>query len=286
MNLTPSDDQEQLRAATERWLEDNLPIGRPRGQDASAWAQLEDMGWLTVTRDGLDHGTEALLFAELGRFLAPVAMISTAVARRWTSLDGKVALAVGSRLLDPEGASGALGLFERAVGHHVIGPIEARPGLDQLTPIADRGDTRPQPVEGKDAALHLRLLAAAFAVGCAEAAAIMATDYAKLREQFGRPIGAFQAIKHMCVDMAVRAAVARSQLLFAACALDGGEPDRAFHVAAAKRLADDAALMSGGAAIQVHGGIGMTDEAHPHLTLKRAHLLRFVAPVETGELLV
>jgi alkylation response protein AidB-like acyl-CoA dehydrogenase len=85
--------------------------------------------------------------------------------------------------------------------------------------------------------------------------------------------------------MVVRSAVARSQLYFAACALDADAPDAAFHVAAAKRLADTACLDNGRANIQVHGGIGMTDEAAPHLCLKRAHLLSFIAPVSTADLL-
>jgi alkylation response protein AidB-like acyl-CoA dehydrogenase len=128
------------------------------------------------------------------------------------------------------------------------------------------------------AALHLQLLAAAYGVGCADAALDMAAEYAKIREQFERPIGWFQALKHICSDMAVRCAVARSQLYYAACALDASEADAAFHIASAKQLADQAALENGRANIQVHGGIGMTDEAYPHLCLKRAHLLSFIAP--------
>ena len=135
------------------------------------------------------------------------------------------------------------------------------------------------------APLHLQLLTAAYAVGCADAARDMAADYAKLRQQFDRPIGWFQALKHICSDMAVRAAVARSQLYYAACALDAGDADAAFHIAAAKRLADQAALDNGRANIQVHGGIGMTDEAAPHLCLKRAHLLQFIAPANAALLL-
>ncbi|MDP3781982.1 MAG: acyl-CoA dehydrogenase family protein [Sphingopyxis sp.] len=106
-----------------------------------------------------------------------------------------------------------------------------------------------------------------------------------MRQQFDRPIGSIQAIKHNCSDMAVRAAVARSQLYYAACALDAGHADAAFHITAAKLLADQAALDNGRANIQVHGGIGMTDEAAPHLCLKRAHLLQFIAPADAALLL-
>src|SRR3546814_14468387 len=85
----------------------------------------------------------------------------------------------------------------------------------------------------------------------------MAAAYAQVREQFERPIGWFQAIKHLCADMAVRCAIARSQLYYAACALDAGDAGAAFHVAAAKRLADQAALDNGRANIQLPGGIGL-----------------------------
>jgi len=113
----------------------------------------------------------------------------------------------------------------------------------------------------------------------------MAAGYAAIREQFGKAIGSFQGVKHPCADMAVRSAVARSQLYFAACAFDAGAADLAFHVGAAKRLADGAALDNARSNIQVHGGIGMTDAANPHLLLKRAHLLQFVAPIATAVLL-
>lgn len=76
----------------------------------------------------------------------------------------------------------------------------------------------------------------------------------------------------------MRSAVARSQLYYAAAALDADDPEAEFHVAAAMRLADQGAIENGRANIQVHGGIGMTDEAYPHLCLKRAHLLSFIAP--------
>src|SRR3546814_12281085 len=92
------------------------------------------------------------------------------------------------------------------------------------------------------ATLHRQILAAAYAIGAADAARDMAAAYAQVREQFERPIGWFQAIKHLCADMAVRCAIARSQLYYAACALDAGDAGAAFPVAAAKRPAAPAAL--------------------------------------------
>lgn len=297
MDLTPDTEQQALLAATADWCRDHLPLEQARARPAGLWTQLEAMGWTAMAGPdmGLDHATEALVFAELGRHLAPVGLISSAVAARWTDYSGKTALALldnhvsGGRLrvLDPVGAGQMLGL----AGHLVAGcPLPSNlggePGLDLSVPIAHLDPAPPlSPLGDPRAGLHLQLLTAAFAVGCADAARDMAADYAKVREQFDRPIGWFQALKHICADMAVRAAVARSQLYFAACALDADADDAAFHAAAAMRLAEQAAIENGRANIQVHGGIGMTDEAYPHLCLKRAHLLSFIAPARREAIL-
>ncbi|WP_242123914.1 acyl-CoA dehydrogenase family protein [Sphingobium sp. Sx8-8] len=294
MDLTPSEDQTAYQTATADWCRDHMPLEEARSRRPGLWSSLTEMGWIGMTAPdtGLDHATEALVFAELGRFLAPVALLSSAVGARWTGSGDKAAIALpapdgSARLIDADGAASAVGLFDGELGSFALpGSLAAAPSLDLSATVA-RLDALPSIARVNDprAVLHLRLLSAAFAIGAADAARDMATGYAKIREQFGRPIGWFQAIKHICADMAVRAAVARSQLYYAACALDAGESDAAFHVAAAKRLADQAAIDNGRANIQVHGGIGMTDEAAPHLCLKRAHLLQFIAPADMTQLL-
>ena len=292
MDLTPNSEQEALLSATADWCRDNLPLDQARHRPANLWGQLEAMGWTAMTAPdlALDHASEALVFAELGRHLAPVGLLSSAVAARWSPHGGKAALALPgpvTRLFDPHGATQALGL----VGHLAAvtalpADLDGEPGLDLTSALAHL-DPAPtfEALPDPRTALHLQLLSAAFAVGCADAARDMAADYAKLREQFERPIGWFQALKHLCSDMAVRCEVARSQLYFAAAALDAGDADTAFHIAAAKQLADQAAIDNARANIQVHGGIGMTDEAYPHLCLKRAHLLTFIAPARRAVLL-
>ena len=283
MDLTPNEDQVALRETAMRWLGENLPLSEARKRNPAQLREMTAMGWIGMTSPdvGFDHASEALVFAEMGRHLAPLAALSTAVAARWLGTEGKVALAIG------EGAATALGLWDGVAGSIALPEsLENGAGLDLSTTLTvlDKAPA-PTPINDPRAARHLALLAAAYALGCAEGARDMAADYALIREQFERQIGAFQAIKHMCADMAVRSAVARSQLYYAACALDEDSADSAYHVAAAKRLADRAALENTRTNIQVHGGIGMTDEANPHLLLKRAHLLAFVAPVATEELL-
>jgi alkylation response protein AidB-like acyl-CoA dehydrogenase len=301
MDLTPNDEQIAFQTATADWCRDNMALEGARARPEGQWAELEAMGWTGMTAPGmdLDHATEALVFAELGRFLAPIGLISTAVASRWfpDAAKGKVALALAAsepaplRVLDPAGSGavlmgepGGLRLFD--LPDSSAHTKTHAPTID-LSTLQSRHEWTTSLWTGDDPAppLHLQLLSAAYAVGCADAARDMAADYARLREQFDRPIGWFQALKHICSDMAVRAAAARSQLYFAACALDENAADVAFHVAAAKRLADQAALENGRANIQVHGGIGMTDEAAAHLPLKRAHLLQFIAPAAREALL-
>jgi len=96
-----------------------------------------------------------------------------------------------------------------------------------------------------------------------------ATEYAKTRLQFGRPIGSFQAIKHRCADMLVGVEFAKSAAYAAATALaeDGGVDEAA---AIAKSYCSEAFFQAAGDSIQIHGGMGFTWEADAHLYFKRA----------------
>jgi alkylation response protein AidB-like acyl-CoA dehydrogenase len=95
-------------------------------------------------------------------------------------------------------------------------------------------------------------------------------DYAKQRMQFGRPIGSFQAYKHMLADMMVQIEASRSAALYAAAAIDenGDELDEACHIA--RLWASDCYRHCAGEAIQLHGGIGFTWDHHAHLYFRRA----------------
>jgi 3-oxochol-4-en-24-oyl-CoA dehydrogenase len=116
------------------------------------------------------------------------------------------------------------------------------------------------------------VLVSAEAAGAAHDCVDTATAYAKDRLQFGRPIAMFQAVKHHCANMAVAARRACDQANFAAVAVDDQREDAAFQVDCALLVAGTAALENSGKNIQVHGGIGFSDEADPHLLLKRAQL--------------
>jgi alkylation response protein AidB-like acyl-CoA dehydrogenase len=118
------------------------------------------------------------------------------------------------------------------------------------------------------------VLAAAYLTGLAAAAAALATEHAKTREQFGKPIGVNQAIKHACVDMEIAASAAQAQTFFAAIALADGRTDALLQVLSAATVAGSAAVDNASAGIQVFGGMGYTFENDMHLYLKRAHVFR------------
>jgi alkylation response protein AidB-like acyl-CoA dehydrogenase len=102
----------------------------------------------------------------------------------------------------------------------------------------------------------------------------MAVEYAKDRKQFGRPIGAYQAVSHTCAQMLLETEGARSTVLYAAWALDHEPSSGALAAAMAKAYAGDAGWRVPAAALQVHGGIGFTWEHDLHLWLKRGRANR------------
>jgi alkylation response protein AidB-like acyl-CoA dehydrogenase len=119
----------------------------------------------------------------------------------------------------------------------------------------------------------LDLAAAALAaeqVGGAEACLEMAVGYAKVRRQFGRPIGSFQAIKHLCAGMLVKVEAARSAAYYAAAVAEAGTDDLRTAAALAKSYCSEAFFHCASENIQVHGGIGFTWEHDAHLFFKRA----------------
>src|SRR3954447_8974609 len=119
-----------------------------------------------------------------------------------------------------------------------------------------------------------RVILSAEAVGVARGATEMAADYAKVREQFGRVIATFQAVKHHCANMAVATEVATATTWDAARGAAAGGDQRALTAAVAATVAGEAAYLCANLNQQVHGGIGMTWEHDAHLYLRRATVLR------------
>ena len=152
--------------------------------------------------------------------------------------------------------------FSRALADAHLADVAARPGM-----MLDGGIGR----QVRDLAA---MLAAAEASGVATWCSQTATEYARTRQQFGRPIGSFQAIKHLCAQMLCRAELATAAAWDAACAADQGSDELSLAAAAAAAVALDAAVANAKDCIQVLGGIGFTWEHDAHLYLRRALSLR------------
>jgi alkylation response protein AidB-like acyl-CoA dehydrogenase len=160
-----------------------------------------------------------------------------------------------------------------------LGATRLHKPLDPLTP-AWRIDELPAGtnIAGPDVAADLRVrgavLTSALQLGLAEGACDLAVAYAKERQQFGKIIGQFQAVKHLCADMLSRVEVCRAAVYMAGVCLDDpevGDPARAASVA--RVLADAASSDNGRDCVQVHGGMGYTWEVDAHLFVKRAWVL-------------
>ncbi len=281
------------------------------GLDAEVWRAAGELGWFGLATPeaagGAGYGLPeaALLFIELGRALAPGPWLGTVLAAPLAPRGAATEVLAGACRVavidDPEERLGAGASLDGEAPHVpdagaaqallVLGRravrwcaadargVAIRPAasLDPTRRLARVGfAAAPATVLDADAArvrLEAAVLVAAEAVGVAERTLELSVEYAKVRQQFGRPIGAFQAIKHRCADMAVRTEAARALMLYAAVALRDGEPDAAPAVHGAKMLAGRAALANATDNIQNHGGMGYTWEADAHLYLKRAHLL-------------
>ncbi|MBP1688050.1 MAG: acyl-CoA dehydrogenase [Deltaproteobacteria bacterium] len=115
-----------------------------------------------------------------------------------------------------------------------------------------------------------RVLLSAEMCGGAQKVLDMSVDYAKVREQFGRPIGSFQAIQHKCANMLLQTESAKSATHYAAVALANDAPDAHLAACMAKAYCSDAYRLIAAEGIQIHGGIGFTWEHDMHLYFKRA----------------
>jgi alkylation response protein AidB-like acyl-CoA dehydrogenase len=149
--------------------------------------------------------------------------------------------------------------------------------LAGIEPLRFRTDARSVAATLRDRAA---VAVACDSLGIAGAMLDATVAYVAIREQFGRPVGSFQAVKHACADMLVQVTVARALVRIAADEVAAGQPDAGAAVSRAKAYAGDAAVAVAGSAMQLHGGIGYTWESRIHAHLKRAMLDRslFGAP--------
>jgi alkylation response protein AidB-like acyl-CoA dehydrogenase len=159
---------------------------------------------------------------------------------------------------------------------------DTRIGLDRLRPLSTvhLADARGRLLGDAAAAARavdvLRVALAVEAVGVAQWCLDTTVAYLKTREQFGRPIGSFQALQHRASELAVELSAATSTAYYAAWAVDGAPDELPVVAPLAKSACTESAYRIAGEAIQMHGGIGFTWEHDAHLYFKRATALRLL----------
>jgi alkylation response protein AidB-like acyl-CoA dehydrogenase len=288
VNLELSEDQVALRDGIRAVAEGRFPMTRVRqGFDRAMWDDLADAGALSLLSDGFTEPDAAVVLEVLGEALVPGPIVDGIVAHT-VQPDGVVAIEKRPKPFEPlvlehlDGIDTLLVYDDAGVWRLDPATIEhepvARP-LDPLTP-ASRVVELPEGEPVGDAAVARRwqreaaVFTAAYLVGMAQRLTDLSVAYAKDRQQFDRPIGSFQAIKHLLADMLVRTEVARAAVYAAAAHLAApDEPGLDRAVSTAKAMAGDAGIANGKTATQVHGGMGYTWEVDVHLYLKRAWVL-------------
>ena len=303
MDFELSADQVTLRDELRRVLDVSCSsearraaMSYPGGVDRGLWQALAEMGVFSLCLPEADGGVglgwadATVVFEELGRALVPGPAIATFLAA--PLVDGA---ATGNAVVGAVDRGTPM-LVEHLDGIDVL-LVVGSDGIGRVDPNAVEGTSLPRPLDPlspvhlverfgeastvADAAAATRwrrdgaLLAAAAQVGIAAGALELAVAYAKQRQQFGRIIGSFQAIKHMLADALAEVETARAAVQAAAVEVDEDTPadvvGRA--VAGARILASAAAEHSANTCIQVHGGMGFTWELDAHLFLKRSLLL-------------
>jgi alkylation response protein AidB-like acyl-CoA dehydrogenase len=172
------------------------------------------------------------------------------------------------------GRGGALAALTAGAPGMIVEPSETMDVGQRDTAIRFAG-ARGEPMPGGLAAVEAMLAHAAVGscaemLGAARRSMEMSVEYAKTREQFGQPIGSFQAVKHLCAEMLDEVEHSYAATYYAAWALDASADDAASAASVAKAFVSESARKVCGDAIQVHGGIGFTWEFDLHFYFKRA----------------
>jgi alkylation response protein AidB-like acyl-CoA dehydrogenase len=316
MNFQLNDDQQAIQRTAREFLADayrreevrRLALESDEPFSEEGWRRICELGWPALLVDeehgGLGLGVVelAVVQEEMGAALAPAPFLSTVSAaaliaragsdeqrERWLpalaagEARGTVATLAGDDcwLAVPDAAGADVVVVSADGGWGLLTAFDARPtgGLDPTRPlwsVSASGEPERLPGDAEGARDVIAVALAAESVGVAQRAMEMAVDYAKERRQFGRPIGAYQAVSHPCAQMLLEVEGARSTVLYAAWALDHEPESGPLAASMAKAYASDAGRRVPSAALQVHGGIGFTWEHDLHMWLKRgranAHL--------------
>ncbi|MCW2543116.1 MAG: acdA 2 [Frankiales bacterium] len=266
--MTELDD---LRSAVRAFLEKQAPV---RTDDPAVWTRLtSELGLLGLVGEDDALALVATVVEETGRVLLNAPYLSTIVGAfavpTLEITDGSVALALTGDLSQvPHAATASMLLVAVGDDLQLVEDFTAEPVevLDVTRPCA-RVTAQPGRVVGSAAAARdLEAVAlAAECVGAAQRLLEMTVEHLLTREQFGLPLGSFQALRHRVADLTVLVEAARSSVWYAA---QGNELPVSAPLALA--TASDAFTAVAGEAVQLHGGIGFTWEHDVHLYFKRA----------------
>jgi alkylation response protein AidB-like acyl-CoA dehydrogenase len=247
--------------------------------DPIGWDDLAEGGWdmLGVPEEHDGAGMELRDLIEVGkafgRWLPPLPLLETIMAKRWSAaareVEGPVTVAVATpsgRVVIPFGGSAVvLRGTEPDAGVRDAGTVHPDDYAPSLRPVI--GDEATS--FGPEAARELAVVWAAEAAGSADRLLDVAVEYVKQREQFGQPVGRFQAVKHHLADALQLAQESESAVIWAAADAPRIRP--------ALEVAFDSALRSAEIAVQAHGGMGFTWELGLHVHLRQIVTLRELA---------
>jgi Acyl-CoA dehydrogenase, C-terminal domain len=298
MDVRLTAEQQQLRDAAAK-LSDDLGPGSVQdladdGRIAKLDRQIQQTGWRSLRSDGASGVEVAIVAEEFGRglidapFLGPV--LADDLARHVGDDASGSTVAVNGHAIDARGYRRALTLDGTTVSAVDLG--DARDAVDLTRAVADISETVAT-VGDLGPSASERWLALALAttsadlVGTARGAHTLACDYAKIREQYGKSIGSYQAIAHLLAESLALIEGSVSIARHAAWAVDELDPAEAIRAGRfAKVYCARAARTVCETAIQVHGGIGNTWECLAHVYLRRALTSTQLWPVKLEEISV
>jgi alkylation response protein AidB-like acyl-CoA dehydrogenase len=248
------------------------------------WGKLTELGVLALLAAEGDGGLGlamtdlVLVLEEAGRAAVPGPLLETAAAVAPIRPDvtmGTVWFATERYAVAADVADALIEVRPDEIRTWPRGKfvVTEQPGADRgrrLFAVAPSGQPNVQRANGREVFDRAALGAAAHLLGLADAMITMTADYAREREQFGKPIGSFQAVKHHLANALLRLEFARPAVYRAAHTVATNGRDRGRDVSMAKVFASDAATLAARVALQVHGAIGYTWEHDLHLWMKPA----------------
>jgi alkylation response protein AidB-like acyl-CoA dehydrogenase len=283
MDFAFNEDQLELKRQARAWLTERYPLDRDwDGAQDDRWPELAELGWLGVSVGEPDGGAgltfleEAIIFEELGYALYPgpylgtvgLALGSLGPAERASVVTGETRWSAEVRGLVPW-----LGSVDQVVdedGNAQPARGEELVSVDPSRPLGRLERTTGTPLPGARDIPRARAAMAAEAVGIAQRVLELGIEHAKTREQFGKPIGVYQAVSHQLADTYADVELARSLMYWAAWCVAQDDEQAPVAAAAAKAFAVEAAVAACERSIQVHGGTGFTWEHPLHRFYKRA----------------